>query len=77
VRLTRVALRRLLADFGPPGRARSGRALESRALLLFRGAETVAQLLLHQRALQAGDDGLHPAIEAALDALGEEFGIPL
>lgn len=71
VRLVRVALRRLFADFGAAGE------IDRRAETLFKGAELVARLLKYQRELEEGENVLGSAIEQALAELGEEWGLRL
>lgn len=71
VRLVRVALRRLFADFGAAGE------VDRRAETLFKGAELVARLLKYQRELEEDKDSFEAVIEQALAELGEEWGIEL
>lgn len=77
IALVRVVLRRLFVDWKPGDLAGDGEAMERRALILFKGAEVVGQLLQIQHYLQNDGDGLHPDIGAALDALGDELGLAL
>lgn len=76
VRLVRVALRRLLEDFGREYGLR-GVELERRALTLYKGAETLARLLRQQRELKDDENSFEAVMKKALSELHDEWGIEL
>lgn len=77
VGLVRVALRRLMVDFGTEhGLAPS--EMNERAVVLFRGAEAVARMVQLERGLAPEDEDEIPEwMASALDDLGEEYGLEL
>ena len=76
IKLGRAVLRQLLMD-ARKEQGLTGAALDGRAIVLFRGLEVLARLFRDQQVLESREDGLHPAIGLALDALSEELGMAL
>jgi hypothetical protein len=73
----RIMLRRLLGHLARLGEPSTGE-LVALAPLVLGATRTIAHLLKDERVLQeAGEDPLQAAISAALDALGEEWGVEL
>ncbi len=73
VGLVRIALQRLLEDFGV-GKGRAGPAMNARANMLFKGAELVARLLLAQERLASGGQSrVQSELEAAFAEFAAEF----
>lgn len=75
VRMVRVSLRRLFAATASPD-ALDGTTLESHSLALFKGAVTVAQLLMNERLLQGDEeDEARGAIAQALAEISAELDL--
>jgi hypothetical protein len=76
VGLVRVALRRLMVDFGVEhGLAPS--EMNERAVVLFRGAEAVARMVQLESGLAPEEEEIPEWMASALDDLGEEYGLQL
>jgi len=75
---TRIAVRRTLELLNRGAETMSETEFLRAAALVFRGTRTIALLLREQRALTGGEEGrLQEVFGAALDALGEEWGMEL